>query len=61
MLGGEVVESIPTAEQARRHAAASMAKLPASVFSLFAGDPWRVEQSPELTRLFERVRTGVAP
>jgi len=37
-----------------------LAKLPASVLSLFAENAWRVEQSPELTQLYERVRAGVA-
>jgi len=60
ILGGRLVEPLPTAEQARRHAADSLAKLPASVLSLFAENAWRVEQSPELTQLYERVRAGVA-
>jgi nicotinate phosphoribosyltransferase len=60
MLGGTLIEPLPTAEEARRHAAESLAKLPASVLSLFAEDAWHVEQSAELTQLFERVRAGVA-
>ena len=60
ILGGSLVEPLPSAEQARRHAADSLAKLPASVLSLFAENAWRVEQSPELTPLYERVRAGVA-
>ena len=60
MLGGQLVESLPTAEQARQHASEALAKLPASVLSLYAEDAWRVERSRELTQLFEHVRAGVA-
>jgi nicotinate phosphoribosyltransferase len=58
MLRGLLVEPLPTAEQARRRAAESMALLPAPCHSLFESHAWRVELSPELLRLDERVRQG---
>ncbi len=61
IIGGRLVEPLPTATQARRHAAESLARLPAAMHRLFAdGDAWRVELSPELECLAERVRKGVA-
>jgi nicotinate phosphoribosyltransferase len=61
ILKGRLVEPLPAAEQARGYAAEALAKLPASVQTLFAGeDAWRVEHSPELTKLYQSVRAGVA-
>src|SRR5580693_2870263 len=61
IIGGRLVEPLPSAEQARAYAAACMAKLPAPCHSLFESEhPWRVELSTELESLFERVRQGVA-
>ena len=62
ILGGRLVEALPTASQARDRATASLARLPAACQSLFeAKDPWPVELSPELTKLDLRVRQEVAP
>ncbi|HEV2200605.1 MAG TPA: nicotinate phosphoribosyltransferase [Bryobacteraceae bacterium] len=62
ILGGKLVEPLPTAARARECAAASLARLPASCHSLFeAKDPWRVELSPELLKLDRKVRREVAP
>ena len=51
VIGGRLVEPLPSAEEARAHAAANLARLPAS---------WRVDLSPDLQRLDERVRKGIA-
>jgi hypothetical protein len=56
-----LVEPLPSAEQARAHAAECMAKLPGPCHSLFEGEhAWPVELSAELECLFERVRKGIA-
>jgi len=56
ILNGRLVEPLPSAAQARERAAASLARLPAPCHSLFeAKNPWRVELSPELTKLDQRV------
>ena len=61
ILGGALIEPLPKTEDARRHAAESLARLPTPCHSLFEGeDAWRVELSPELECLYERVRKGVA-
>jgi nicotinate phosphoribosyltransferase len=61
ILGGELVEPLPTAEEARRNAAEHLARLPGPCHSLFEGEnAWRVDISAELECLYERVRKGVA-
>lgn len=61
MLGGRLVEPLPSTEDARRTARESLAALPAPCHSLFEGEgAWPVELSPELECLYERVRKGVA-
>jgi nicotinate phosphoribosyltransferase len=61
ILGGELVEPLPTAAEARAYAAERLARLPAPCHSLFEGAScWRVEISAELECLAESVRTGVA-
>jgi len=61
MLAGKLVEPLPTATEARAHAAAALAKLPPRCLSLFERpDAWRVDLSPELEGLYEKVRKGVA-
>jgi hypothetical protein len=60
MLGGHLVEPLPTAEQARNHAADCLSRLPAACHSLFERpDAWRVELSAELEALSEKVRRGI--
>ena len=57
ILKGKLVEPLPATAQVRRHAAERLARLPAPVHSLFqAKDAWRVDLSPELQELTERVR-----
>jgi len=61
ILGGELVEPLPSAEEARRHATEQLARLPGPCHSLFEGEnAWRVDISAELENLYERVRTRVA-
>ncbi len=61
MLGGELLEPLPTAAEARDHAAACLARLPAACHSLFERpDAWRVNLSPELEGLTEKVQKGIA-
>ena len=61
VLGGKLVEPLPTAAQARRYAAGSIARLPAPCHSLFAApDAWRVELSPGLQELTDDVRRDLA-
>jgi nicotinate phosphoribosyltransferase len=57
ILGGQLIESLPSAAQARQHAAASLALLPAPCHSLFESHAWRVELSPQLEDLNQRVRS----
>ncbi len=60
MLGGHLIEPLPTAEDARTHAAECLSRLPAACHSLFERpDAWRVELSPELEALSEKVRKGI--
>jgi nicotinate phosphoribosyltransferase len=57
ILGGKLVEPLPTAAQVRQYAAERLARLPAPCHSLFeAKDAWRVELSPALRELDESVR-----
>ena len=61
ILGGRLIEPLPAAAEARRHAAESLARLPATCQSLFeTHDGWNVEISMELECLYERVRKGIA-
>jgi len=60
ILGGKLVEQLPSPGEARKRAAELQARLPAPCLSLFAGrDAWRVDLSPELSALDESVRQGV--
>ena len=61
ILGGKLVEALPSATDARKNATDRLARLPAQCQSLFAAkEPWRVERSPELMLLDARVREKVA-
>ena len=59
ILGGRLLEAMPTAAEARQHAAASLARLPTACHSLFESRAWRVELSSELEALHEQVRQTV--
>jgi len=57
MLGGKLIEALPTASAARRHAAEAVKRLPTAVRSLFdTGQEYRVEHSRELSALYEKVQ-----
>jgi nicotinate phosphoribosyltransferase len=61
MIAGQLVEPLPSVAEARRHAAESLGRLPATCLSLFASEPtWRVTISPELAALNESVSKGAA-
>jgi nicotinate phosphoribosyltransferase len=61
IIAGQLVEALPPIAAARRHAAESLARLPATCLSLFAAEPpWRVDISPELAALNESVSQGAA-
>jgi hypothetical protein len=61
MIGGRVVEQLPSTEDARRTARERIAALPTPCHSPFEGEgAWPVELSPELESLYERVRKGIA-
>ena len=59
LLGGELVEPLPDLNAARAHAAASRAKLPASLRSLDPAEPWPVRHSKDLAALIERTRSNL--
>jgi nicotinate phosphoribosyltransferase len=57
MLGGQLIEPLPTATAAREHAAECIKRLPTAIRSLFdTGQEYRVEQSDELLTLYEKVQ-----
>ncbi len=61
MLGGELVEPLPTLDETRAYAAKAIGALPAPCHSLYDHeDPYRVEYSKDLMALAERVRLGLA-
>ena len=60
LLGGKLVEPLPTLETARASAAAALAQLPAALHSLDPAEPWPVRHSKDLTALIERTRSNWA-
>ena len=57
MLGGQLIEPLPTAQAARDYAADCIKRLPIAVRSLFdTGQEYRVDQSDELLTLYEKVQ-----
>lgn len=59
ILAGRLVEPLPSATEARRRAADSLAKLPTPCHSLFETQGWHVELSPQLKQLDAQVREGL--
>jgi nicotinate phosphoribosyltransferase len=59
ILGGRLLEPLPSLEQARARAAESLAKLPPALRELEAGEPWPIVYSRELRELFERTRQNL--
>ena len=60
ILGGRLLEPLPSAAQIRQRAAECLGKLPSPCHSLFESHAWRVEISSELEALHEQVRQGAA-
>jgi nicotinate phosphoribosyltransferase len=59
LLGGHLIEPLPTIEQARRRAAESIAKLPDHLRALeLSENPWQVIHSRELRELTEQTRAN---
>lgn len=59
ILGGKLVEPLPTLEQARQRAAESIAKLPEPLRRLDAAEPWPVIHSRELRDLIGRTGSNL--
>ena len=60
MLGGRLIEPLPTLDEARRRAAESVAKLPPALRQLEVAEPWPIVYSRELRELIERTRRNLA-
>jgi nicotinate phosphoribosyltransferase len=56
ILGGQLIEPLPTLEQARERAARSIANLPPAMRQLEVTEPWPVVQSRELRELVGQTR-----
>ena len=56
ILGGRLLEPLPSATEARQHAAACVSRLPSPCHSLFETNCWKVEVSSELEALQEQIR-----
>ena len=59
MLGGRLIEPLPTVEQARVRAAESVANLPPALRQLEVTEPWPVIQSRELRELIGQTRSNL--
>lgn len=59
ILGGRLVEPLPSLEQARARAAESIAKLAPTLRELEVAEPWTVIYSRELRDLIERTRANL--
>jgi nicotinate phosphoribosyltransferase len=59
LLGGQLIEPLPTLEQARTRAAESIAKLPEHLRQLEVGEPWPVIESRELRELIGQTRSNL--
>jgi nicotinate phosphoribosyltransferase len=56
LLGGRLIEPLPSLDQARQRAAESLAKLPSALRQLDVTEPWPVIYSREMRALIERTR-----
>jgi nicotinate phosphoribosyltransferase len=61
ILGGKLVEPLPTLEQARARAAEHVAKLPAALRELEIAEPWPVIYSRELRELIGQTSSNLKP
>ena len=59
MLGGQLIEPLPSLEQARARAAQSLAAFPVALRGIEPADPWPVILSRELKALIEQTRSNV--
>ena len=59
ILAGELVEPVPSLEQARAQAARAVSTLPERLRDLNPAEPWRVAYSKELTALAHQTRRNV--
>ncbi len=59
ILGGRLIEPLPTLAQARDRAAQSIAALPPALRQLEVGEPWPVIQSRELRELIGQARSNL--
>jgi len=59
ILGGRLIEPLPTIEQARERRAQAVGSLPAALRQLEAAEPWPVIYSRELRELIERTRNNL--
>uniref|UniRef100_Q01XY5 Nicotinate phosphoribosyltransferase n=1 Tax=Solibacter usitatus (strain Ellin6076) TaxID=234267 RepID=Q01XY5_SOLUE len=59
LLGGRLIEPLPTIEQARERAARMIAALPEHLRQLETGEPWPVIESRELRELIGRTRSNL--
>ena len=59
VLGGNLVEPLPTLEQARQRAARSVAALAPALRQLEQAEPWPVDYSNELLALMDRTRRNL--
>ena len=61
LLGGRLIEPLPTLEEARCRASESLARLPQPLRELEVAEPWPMVQSPELRALIDRTRRNLTP
>jgi hypothetical protein len=59
LLGGRLIEPLPSLDQARRRAADSIAKLSPTLRQLEVGEPRAVIDSRELRMLIEQTRRNL--
>ena len=59
LLGGKLVEPLPSVEQARARAATALSRLPESLRQLEVAEPWPVIYSRELRELTDRTRRNL--
>lgn len=59
LLGGRLIEPLPSIEQSRQRAAESIAKLPPALRQLETAEPWTVIHSRELRELIDRTRSNL--
>ena len=56
LLGGQLVEPLPSLEQSRQRAVSMIEKLPEALRGLEAAEPWPVIYSRELRELIDNTR-----